>query len=77
MEQTFGCCFDFPCEWDTFLQAGPQGTLPLKNDLQPRAFQQCVTQHAGGWESYLPSRKERHPQRVCFQASILQELFNF
>ena len=77
MEQMFGCCFDFPCEWDTSLQAGPQETLPLKNDLQTSAFQQCVTQHAGGWESYLPSRKDRHPQRVCFQASILQQMFGF
>ena len=42
-EQMFGCCFDFPCEWDPSLQAGPQGALPLKNDLQASAFQQCVT----------------------------------
>ena len=36
----------------------------------------CDSQHTGGWEGYLPSRKERHPERVWFQASILQELFH-
>ena len=24
----------------------------------------CASQHRGGWESYLPSRKDRHPQSV-------------
>ena len=29
----------------------------------------CDSQPSGGWERYLPWRKERQPQRVCFQAS--------
>ena len=55
--------------------AGPQGPLPLKNDLQASAFKQCVTlctQEAG---KTLSSRKEKHPESV-FQASILQQLFS-
>ena len=47
---------------------------PLKNDLQVSAFQQRVTlspQDAGA------CRKERQPQRACFQASISQQMFGF
>ena len=49
--------------------------MPLNHDLHASAFQLCDTQHAGEWESYLPWRKERHPQRVCFQASICSKCF--
>ena len=56
----------FGC-WFAF-HSHPQGKLRLTNDLQPSAFKQCVT---------LPLRKERHQKRVCFKASIKQELSSF
>ena len=61
MEQTYGCS----------RHSRQSGDLPLKNDLQAV----CDSQHAGSWESFLLSRKERHSQSVCFQASILHEPF--
>ena len=30
-----------------------------------------------GWQSYLPWKKERNPQRLCFHASNLQPVFCF
>ena len=62
----------FACECGS---TGPQGPLPLNHDLQASSFQLCDTQHAGDWESCLPWRKERHPQRVSFQASICSKCF--
>ena len=61
--------------WELYLGTGPQGPLPLNHDLQASTFQLCDTQHAGDWESYLPWRKERHTQRVCFQACICSKCF--
>ena len=37
----------------------------------------CDTQEAECWENYVPSRKERHQQRVNFQTFIYQELCRF
>ena len=66
MEQMFGCCFDFPCEWDTSLQAGPQETLPLKNDFQASTGKPCTTLRTqeAGKVIFLKGRKGIHRECV-------------
>ena len=54
-----------------------QGKLLPKNDLQASLFKQYVSKHTECRESYIPSRKVRQQWRVCFQASIYQELSRF
>ena len=72
---SFGSCFDLPVSVGALPGHRASGALATNHDLHASAFQLCDTQHAGDWESYLPWRKERHPQRVCFQASICSKCF--
>ena len=72
---SFGSCFDLPVSVGALPGHRASGALATNHDLHASAFQLCDTQHAGDWESYLPWRKERHPQRVCFQASICSKSF--
>ena len=37
----------------------------------------CDSQHTEYLERYIPSKRDSFEQRVCFQASIYQELSNF
>ena len=39
---------------------------PEKWPLSRRFAALCDSQYAGGWQSYLPWRNERHPLRLCF-----------
>ena len=58
--------------WELSLGAAPLRPLPLKNDHKAITLQPTC-----GWESYLPWRKDRKPQRVCFYDSILQQYLAF
>lgn len=79
LEQPFGGCFAFPCECGTPTYGHSlKKILPLKIDFHTSTFQaESDSQVAECEESYLPLRKERHPQRVCLQTSILQEILSF
>lgn len=79
LEQPFGGCFAFPCECGTPTYGHSlKKILPLKIDFHASTFQaESDSQVAECEESYLPLRKERHPQRVCLQTSILQEILSF
>ena len=75
MEQMFGCWIAFSCECGGHPYChNIMGSCCWKMTWK-QAFQAvCESQHTEYWESTVPSRKERHQQRVCFQASIYQEL---
>ena len=66
LEQPFGGCFAFPCECGTPTYSHSlRRILPLKIDFQASAIQaECDSLVTEREESYLPSKKERHPQRV-------------
>ena len=77
MEQMFGCwfSFSFDCEalpYGHSLRGICNWKMTCKQALSSRVW----LQHTKWWESYLHSSKENQ-QRVCFQASIYQELFSF
>ena len=77
-EQTILCWFAFSVILGILPTISFSGKTAMKNDLQARTFQQCVSlslQCVGG--KYLPLRKERHQLRVYFLVSRLQELFSF
>ena len=74
---SFGSCFDLPVIVGALPGHRASGAVATNHDLHSSTLQLCNTQHAGHWDSYLLWRKERHPQRVCFQASILQQVFCF
>ena len=68
----------FLCEWRrAFPQSQRQGKVLLKNELHAHIFNLCVPLHTEYRESYVPLRKEMHQQRLCFQASVYQELSKF
>ena len=52
--------------WDPILWAGPQGTLPLKTDLQASTFKQCVTlsTQEAGKAIFLRGREGIHRECV-------------
>ena len=78
MEQPFGGCFDFPWGYGSPPWAQDLRAIATEKWLPSKCWQaMCNSPHAGGWKSYLPQRKERHPQRVCFQASAWQQVFEF
>ena len=61
--------------WEPSLGAGPQGPLPLKNDLQASAFQLCMTlsMQEPGKTIFLGRRKGIHRDfvfRPLFAASV-------
>ena len=68
----------FPVSVGRLWMGRASGELSTEKWPPSKCFQaMCGSQPAGGWASHLPRRKERHPQRVCFQASILQQVFHF
>ena len=74
---SFGSCFDLPVSMGALPGHRASGAVATNHDLHASTLQLCNTQHAGHGDSYLRWRKEWHPQRVCFQASILQQVFCF
>ena len=68
----------FPVSVGTLSLVTASGDLATENWPPSKCFQAvCDSQHPECWESYFPSWKERHPQKVCLHASLLQELFSF
>ena len=68
----------FPVSVGHLWMGRASGELSTEKRPPSKCFQAlCGSQHAGGWKSYLPWRKERHPQWVCIQASILHQLYRF
>ena len=74
MEQTFGVCFDVPWEcgsppWEQGLRSHCHWKMTSKQALSSHVWLSVC------WQNYLPWKKERHPQRFCFQASICSKCF--
>ena len=72
MKHMFGCWFAFPCEcrglpYDHTVRGNSYWKITPSKCFEPVSD----SQHTECWESYVPSRKERHQQRVNFQASMI------
>ena len=68
----------FPGSVGTLPRCMVSETFALEKRPPSRRFPAlCDSQYAGGWQRYLPWRKEKHPERLCFQASNWQQVFRF
>ena len=78
MEQTFTWSFADPCDSGVFHMVTPSGETVIIKWPASKGFQAvCDSQYTEGWEKYAPSRKEMYQPRVCFLASIQQEMSSF
>ena len=78
IEHTLGSTFEFTCEC---------GGLPYGHTSRGNCYWKMTsnkhfqtvydTEHTDCWESYVPLRKERYLERICYQASIYRKLSRF
>ena len=68
----------FPVSVRPFPMATMSGEIATEKRPPKKHFQAvCDSHHTECWQSYVPLRKERQQQKVCFQASLYQEFSAF